>query len=59
LDLHEEPRIARTTLTPGQVLTVEPGLYYAGIGGARHEDVVTITRAGNRVLSKAPKPFEL
>ena len=59
LDLHEEPRIARTTLTPGQVLTVEPGLYYRGIGGARHEDVVTITRSAPRVLSRVAKPFEL
>jgi Xaa-Pro aminopeptidase len=59
LEIHEEPRIARTTLVPGQVLTVEPGLYYPGIGGARHEDVVTITRTGQRVLSTLPKPFEL
>jgi Xaa-Pro aminopeptidase len=59
LEIHEEPRIARTVFSPGQVLTVEPGLYYPGIGGARHEDVVTITRTGNRLLSALPKPFEL
>jgi Xaa-Pro aminopeptidase len=59
LELHEEPRIAKTTLTPGQVITVEPGLYFPGIGGARHEDVVTITATGMRMLSRFPKELEL
>ncbi len=59
LEIHEEPRMGKTTLKPGQVLTVEPGLYYSGLGGARHEDVVTITKAGIRMLSKFPKPLEL
>lgn len=59
LEIHEEPRMGKTTLTPGQVLTVEPGLYYPGIGGARHEDVVTITETGIRFLSKFPKPLEI
>ncbi len=59
LEIHEDPRMARTTLTPGQVLTVEPGLYYSGLGGARHEDVVVITDTGNQMLSKFPKPLEI
>ncbi len=59
LELHEEPRIARTTLRPGQVFTVEPGIYLPGIGGVRHEDVVVITERGHRVLSRYPKPFEI
>ncbi|MDD5198533.1 MAG: M24 family metallopeptidase [Terrimicrobiaceae bacterium] len=59
LDLHEEPRIARTTLRPGQVFTVEPGIYVPGIGGVRHEDVVAITAGGHRVLSRFPKPLEI
>jgi Xaa-Pro aminopeptidase len=59
LELHEEPRIARTTLRPGQVFTVEPGIYIPGIGGVRHEDVVVITDRGHRVLSRFPKPLEL
>jgi Xaa-Pro aminopeptidase len=59
LELHEEPRIARTTLRPGQVFTVEPGIYVPGIGGVRHEDVVVITERGHRVLSRFPKPLEI
>lgn len=59
LELHEEPRIARTTLRAGQVFTVEPGIYVPGIGGVRHEDVVAITARGHRVLSRLPKPLEI
>lgn len=59
LEIHEEPRIAKTTLSPGQVLTIEPGLYYPGIGGVRHEDVVTVTKDGYRLLSRFPKALEI
>ena len=51
--------MAKTTLTPGQVITVEPGLYYPGIGGVRHEDVAAITQGGIRLLSNFPKPLEV
>lgn len=59
LDLHEDPRIADTVFRPGQVFTVEPGLYYPGTGGARHEDVVAVTRTGCERLSRLQVPFEL
>jgi len=59
LDLHEEPRISTTVFRPGQVFTVEPGLYYPGVGGARHEDVVAVTRTGCERLSRLSLPFEL
>ena len=59
LDLHEEPRLAATTFRPGQVFTVEPGLYYPGVGGARHEDVVVVTRSGCEKLSRLRISFEL
>ncbi len=59
LEIHEEPRIAKTTLQPGQVFTVEPGIYIPGVGGVRHEDVVAITATGYRQLSRFPKPMEL
>ena len=48
LEIHEFPRFQKTVFKPGQVLTVEPGLYYPGIGGARLEDVVVLTKTGTR-----------
>ena len=59
LDLHEEPRLAATTFRVGQVFTVEPGLYYPEIGGARHEDVVAVTRTGAALLCRLDLPLEL
>lgn len=59
LEIHENPRFAATTFQPGQVLTVEPGIYLPGLGGVRHEDVVVITALGRRVLSKFPKELEI
>jgi Xaa-Pro aminopeptidase len=59
LEIHESPRVAATTFRPGQVVTVEPGIYIPGLGGVRHEDVITITRTGNRLLSRFPKTLEI
>lgn len=61
LEIHEEGRIGTRsyTLRAGNVLTVEPGLYYYGIGGMRLEDVVLVTRTGNRCLSHFPKQLEI
>src|SRR5437773_9877007 len=43
LEIHEYPRLQKVTLKDRQVLTVEPGLYYPGLGGVRHEDAVVVT----------------
>lgn len=59
LDLHEEPRLAATVFRRGQVFTVEPGLYYPEIGGARHEDVVAVTGKGAELLDRLNIPLEL
>jgi Xaa-Pro aminopeptidase len=61
LEIHEPPRISRVddTLQPGHVVTVEPGLYYLGIGGVRIEDTVLVTGNGCENLTTYPKQFEL
>ena len=59
LEVHESPRFGATTFLPGQVLTVEPGIYMPGIGGVRHEDVAVVTARGPRLLTRAPKPLEI
>jgi len=58
LDIHELPAVSRgnaAILQPGHVLTVEPGIYVAGIGGVRIEDTVVVTQDGCRVLTRFPK----
>jgi Xaa-Pro aminopeptidase len=59
LEIHEYPRFQKTVFKPGQVLTVEPGLYYPGLGGARVEDVVVVTKSGTRMLSRFEKRLEI
>lgn len=59
LDIHEHPRLQKVVLKERQVVTVEPGLYYPGLGGVRHEDVVVVTKTGCKILSKFPKPLEI
>jgi Xaa-Pro aminopeptidase len=61
LDIHEAPRISRTgsLLLEGHVVTVEPGLYYPGLGAVRIEDMVLVTADGCRNLTNYPKTFEL
>lgn len=49
LDIHEAPSVAATssdTLAVGHVVTVEPGVYLAGLGGARIEDTLVVTEDG-------------
>ena len=62
LEVHEGPRLARSgtdTLAPGNVVTVEPGVYVPGRGGVRIEDLVVVTAEGRDVLSSTPKALEV
>ena len=61
LDIHEAPRISKTgsLLQEGHIVTVEPGLYYPGLGAIRIEDMVLVTKDGCRNLTNFPKVFEL
>jgi Xaa-Pro aminopeptidase len=62
LDIHEAPGIGKrqqSTLRTGNVVTVEPGLYYEGMGGVRLEDVVVVTETGNKNLVRIPKILEV
>ncbi len=61
LDIHEPPRIGNSdeVLKEGNVVTVEPGLYYDNLGGIRIEDVVVVTKSGNVNLTKCRKRFKV
>jgi Xaa-Pro aminopeptidase len=59
LEIHDYPRLQKVVLKDRQVLTVEPGLYYPGLGGVRLEDVVVVTKTGCRPLSHFPKQLEI
>jgi Xaa-Pro aminopeptidase len=61
LEIHEAPSISirPSVLRAGHVVTVEPGLYYLGIGGVRIEDVALVTARGSRNLTRVPKFLEL
>ncbi len=62
MEIHEAPRIGMTSrdvLAAGHVVTVEPGLYYPGLGGVRLEDTATVTPQGARNLTKFEKVLEV
>ena len=46
-------------LIAGQVVTVEPGLYYPDLGGVRLEDVALVTQNGARNLTRFEKQLEI
>lgn len=55
LNVHEEPRLSsrsRRKLSPGMVVTVEPGIYIPGWGGIRLENMVVVCENGHEVLNR-------
>jgi Xaa-Pro aminopeptidase len=62
MDVHEAPRLSRQSearLVAGNVVTVEPGVYVPGRGGARIEDLVVVTEDGHEVLSGTTKALRV
>jgi Xaa-Pro aminopeptidase len=58
LEVHEDPRVARgqkARLEPGFVVTIEPGVYMAGVGGIRIEDDVAVHAGKTEVLTRIPR----
>jgi Xaa-Pro aminopeptidase len=61
LEVHEEPGmglLSEKTFVTGDVVTVEPGLYRAGYGGVRLEDIVLVTEDGAEVITDYPYDLE-
>src|ERR1700682_2126668 len=58
LEVHEDPRVARGQkwrLEPGNVITIEPGVYLAGTGGIRIEDDVAVHADRTEIMTRAPR----
>ena len=58
LEVHEDPRVARgqkKRLEPGNVITIEPGVYAEGIGGIRIEDDVAVHAERTEILTRVPR----
>ncbi|MFZ9157744.1 MAG: M24 family metallopeptidase [Ilumatobacteraceae bacterium] len=58
LQIHENPFLngsSDAVLMPGDVVTIEPGLYRGGVGGMRIEDLVLVTAESHDILTNSPK----
>ena len=56
--MHEAPRLSTEstdTLAAGHVVTIEPGIYLAGVGGVRIEDLAIVRDDGVELLTSFPK----
>jgi len=62
LEIHETPIMRSKSpwkFRAGMTITVEPGLYYLGLGGCRIEDVVHVVPGGCKMISHAPYKWEI
>jgi Xaa-Pro aminopeptidase len=58
IEVHEDPRVAKgqkQKLEPGNVVTIEPGVYVPGVGGIRIEDDVAVHSGETEVLTRTPR----
>jgi Xaa-Pro aminopeptidase len=58
IEVHEDPRVAKgqkQNLEPGNVITIEPGVYIPGVGGIRIEDDVAVHSGESEVLTRTPR----
>ncbi len=60
LEVHEAPYLRNVggELRAGDVVTVEPGLYQAGLGGVRVEDTGMVTTNGFRNFTRLPRSLD-
>jgi Xaa-Pro aminopeptidase len=62
LEVHESPRCGSLVTEPlqtGDIVTVEPGVYYSEWGGVRLEDILYVTENGNECITKYPDILEI
>jgi Xaa-Pro aminopeptidase len=59
LEIHEPPRFGAGKFRAGHVMTIEPGLYFPGIGGVRLEDLVVIGVRGARNLTRVAEKLRV
>ncbi len=62
LEVHEAPFMRATAdfkFKAGMAVTVEPGLYYKGLGGVRIEDMIHVTPGGNELISSSSYQWEI
>jgi Xaa-Pro aminopeptidase len=61
LEVHESPAIGMVgeELVPGDVITIEPGLYRHGFGGVRVEDLLLVKEDGYERLTDCPYELEV
>ena len=60
LEVHERPWLGERSdaLVEGDVVAIEPGLYFPGVGGVRVEDTVLVTASGVERFTD-PLPYDL
>ncbi|MBR2723535.1 MAG: M24 family metallopeptidase [Lentisphaeria bacterium] len=62
LEIHEAPRLSprnQQLLQGGEIVTVEPGVYYPEWGGIRMEDIVVVEENSCRTITCMDDDFEL